>query len=64
MGMILFEALADRKTRLLKTLQLVSIAVICGYALHDHRDMVINEYRNIPVFMSSLILLVIVYQYV
>jgi peptidoglycan/LPS O-acetylase OafA/YrhL len=63
MGMILFEAIADGKTRLLKILFFVSISVVLGYAIHDHRDMVINEFRNIPLFMSSLILLVTFYQY-
>ncbi len=61
--MVLFEAIANKNHQLLKYITIVAVAVVLGYSIHDHRDMVINESRNIPLFSSMLVILVVVYEY-
>lgn len=63
LGMVLFEAIANKNHQLLKYITIVAVAVVLGYSIHDHRDMVINESRNIPLFSSILVILVVVYEY-
>jgi len=62
-GMIIFDAIKNGRMREIKCIAIVSVAVLIGYLIHDRHDMVINEYRNIPLFSSCAAILTIIFEY-
>lgn len=63
LGMYLFEIISENKRSAIKAITLIALFVISIYLIHDHRDMVINEFRNIPFFCSVLVLMVLTFEY-
>lgn len=62
-GMIVFDAIKYSRTKEIKFIMLLSILVVFGYIIHDRKDMVINEYRNLPLFASCAAILTFLYEY-
>ncbi|WP_210081869.1 acyltransferase family protein [Pantoea endophytica] len=62
-GMFLFEQISEKRITVIKLITAVALIIVAGYTINDHRDMVINEYRNIPLFTSILVLMVVVYEF-
>lgn len=64
LGMFLFEIISENKKLTIKAITLTALIVFGLYVIHDHRDMVINEFRNIPFFCSILVLIVVSYEFI
>lgn len=62
-GMMLYEAIKEGRFRELSVFYILSILIIAGYALHNRHDMVVNEHRNIPLFLSCAAFVSISFEY-